>query len=179
MVYGKVTDNDGHPIPDASVQVWQTSEHGLYDLQADNAADMMDLRANFRTDGSGHYHFRTVRPLGYSIPMDGPVGEMVQSDQGQRAPKSAALLARIDTEHIHLAQTRAVRVHFGPVKARQLAGAFVDREEQPGRVEPGLRSSLGDIVARQPALLRVPRERGVVDSQQLGVVGGATVGAHV
>jgi catechol 1,2-dioxygenase/hydroxyquinol 1,2-dioxygenase len=40
---------------------------------------MMDLRANFRTDGSGHYHFRTVRPLGYSIPMDGPVGEMVQA----------------------------------------------------------------------------------------------------
>ena len=38
----------------------------------------MDLRANFRTDADGHYHFRTVRPLGYSIPMDGPVGEMVK-----------------------------------------------------------------------------------------------------
>ena len=79
VVHGKVTDNDGRPIPDALVQVWQTSEHGLYDLQADNAADMMDLRANFRTDAGGKYHFRTVRPLGYSIPMDGPVGAMVQA----------------------------------------------------------------------------------------------------
>jgi protocatechuate 3,4-dioxygenase beta subunit len=79
VVYGKVTDNDGNPIPDALVQVWQTSEHGLYDLQAENAADMMDLRANFRADRDGKYHFRTVRPLGYSIPMDGPVGDMVQA----------------------------------------------------------------------------------------------------
>ena len=27
----------------------------------------------------GRYYFRTVRPLGYSIPMDGPVGEMVKA----------------------------------------------------------------------------------------------------
>jgi hydroxyquinol 1,2-dioxygenase len=79
VVYGRVTDNDGKPIPGALVQVWQTSEHGLYDLQAENAADMMDLRANFRADADGRYHFRTVRPLGYSIPMDGPVGQMVQA----------------------------------------------------------------------------------------------------
>jgi protocatechuate 3,4-dioxygenase beta subunit len=78
VVYGRVTDNDGTPIPNALVQVWQTSEHGLYDLQAENAADVMDLRANFRTDQEGRYRFRTVRPLGYSIPMDGPVGELVR-----------------------------------------------------------------------------------------------------
>jgi hydroxyquinol 1,2-dioxygenase len=77
VLYGRVTDNDGAPIPNALVQVWQTSEHGLYDLQAENAAEVMDLRANFRTDAGGYYHFRTVRPLGYSIPMDGPVGAMV------------------------------------------------------------------------------------------------------
>jgi hydroxyquinol 1,2-dioxygenase len=78
VVYGRVTDNDGKPIPHALVQVWQTSEHGLYDLQA-NDAEKMDLRANFRCDEEGRYHFRTVRPLGYSIPMDGPVGQMVQA----------------------------------------------------------------------------------------------------
>src|ERR1700761_9070757 len=29
-VYGKVTDNDGAPIANALIQVWQTSERGLY-----------------------------------------------------------------------------------------------------------------------------------------------------
>jgi protocatechuate 3,4-dioxygenase beta subunit len=78
VLYGQVTDNDGVPIPHATVQVWQTSEHGLYDLQAVDHENM-DLRANFRCDDEGRYYFRTVRPLGYPIPMDGPVGKMVRA----------------------------------------------------------------------------------------------------
>ena len=77
VLYGKVTANDGTPLPNALVQVWQTNEHGLYDVQAHDDAHM-DMRGNFRTDAKGNYHFRTVRPLGYSIPMDGPVGRLVQ-----------------------------------------------------------------------------------------------------
>ena len=81
VVLWEVTGNDGKPIAGALMQVWQTSEHGLYDLQTQNRADGTDLRANFRTDAQGRYHFRTVRPLGYSIPMDGPVGEMVRAQK--------------------------------------------------------------------------------------------------
>jgi protocatechuate 3,4-dioxygenase beta subunit len=80
VMYGRVTGNDGTPIANALIQVWQTSEHGLYDLQT-LGLDGTDLRANFRTDADGRYHFRTVRPLGYSIPMDGPVGAMVRAQQ--------------------------------------------------------------------------------------------------
>jgi protocatechuate 3,4-dioxygenase beta subunit len=76
-IYGRVTDNDGAPIPDAVVEVWQTSERGLYDLQERDGSEM-DMRGLFRSDANGNYHFRTVRPLGYSIPMDGPVGELVK-----------------------------------------------------------------------------------------------------
>ena len=77
VLYGKITDNDGNPLPNALVQVWQTNEHGLYDVQAHDDAHM-DMRGNFRSDASGNYYFRTVRPKGYSIPMDGPVGKLVQ-----------------------------------------------------------------------------------------------------
>jgi protocatechuate 3,4-dioxygenase beta subunit len=77
-LYGQVTDNSGAPVPNALIQVWQTSERGLYDLQERNG-EAMDMRANFRADDQGRYHFRTVRPLGYSIPMDGPVGAMVRA----------------------------------------------------------------------------------------------------
>ena len=51
-------------------------------IDIDRLAGWLDgtgLRANFRTDADGRYWFRTVRPLGYSIPMDGPVGAMVRA----------------------------------------------------------------------------------------------------
>jgi protocatechuate 3,4-dioxygenase beta subunit len=85
IVYGKITDNDGKPLADALIQVWQTSERGLYDLQ-ERHGESMDMRGNFMTGADGTYHFRTVRPLGYSIPMDGPVGDMVklQNRHGMR-----------------------------------------------------------------------------------------------
>ena len=77
-MYGKVVDTAGNPIPHATVEIWQTDEHGLYDLQMDGGAQM-DMRGQVRCDAQGNYHFRTVRPLGYSIPLDGPVGRLVQA----------------------------------------------------------------------------------------------------
>jgi hydroxyquinol 1,2-dioxygenase len=85
VVYGNITDNDGKPLANALIQVWQTSERGLYDLQ-ERHGESMDMRGNFMTGPDGTYHFRSVRPLGYSIPMDGPVGDMVklQNRHGMR-----------------------------------------------------------------------------------------------
>jgi hydroxyquinol 1,2-dioxygenase len=80
IIHGQVTDTDGAPLPGALIQVWQTSERGLYDLQERNG-ESMDMRGNFRTDADGRYYFRTVRPKGYSIPMDGPVGDLVHAQK--------------------------------------------------------------------------------------------------
>jgi protocatechuate 3,4-dioxygenase beta subunit len=80
VVYGRVTGMDGKGVPDATVAVWQTNEHGVYDLQVQGGS-AMDMRGTFRTDADGNYFFRTVRPLGYSIPMDGPVGRLVKSQK--------------------------------------------------------------------------------------------------
>ena len=41
----------------------------------------MDCRGIFDTDAEGRYLLRTVRPLGYYIPLDGPVGGMVQAQK--------------------------------------------------------------------------------------------------
>jgi len=72
VVYGRVTNTDGAPLANALIQIWQTSARGLYDLQERNG-ESMDMRGTFLTGEDGTYYFRTVRPLGYSIPMDGPV----------------------------------------------------------------------------------------------------------
>jgi protocatechuate 3,4-dioxygenase beta subunit len=39
----------------------------------------MDLRGRFHTDDQGRYYCRAVAPLGYMIPMDGPVGDMIRA----------------------------------------------------------------------------------------------------
>jgi hydroxyquinol 1,2-dioxygenase len=75
----------------------QTSERGLYDLQERNG-ESMDMRGNFRTDDEGHYYFRTVRPMGYSIPMDGPVGELVQA-QGRHGMRPSHIHMLIGADH--------------------------------------------------------------------------------
>jgi protocatechuate 3,4-dioxygenase beta subunit len=79
VIYGKVTDIHGKGIPNASVEIWQTDEDGAYDLQKQDGVEVpvMDMRGTFHTDANGDYYLRTVLPLGYMIPMDGPVGAMV------------------------------------------------------------------------------------------------------
>jgi hydroxyquinol 1,2-dioxygenase len=85
VLYGRVTDTKGSPLPNASVEVWQTDEDGAYDLQRHDGTEM-DMRARFQTDAHGNYYFRTVPPLGYMIPLDGPVGALVlkQKRHGHR-----------------------------------------------------------------------------------------------
>ncbi len=84
VLWGRVTDVAGKPIANASVSVWQTGSHGLYDVQLEGAP--VDYRGVVDTDGDGRYWLRTVLPIGYSIPMDGPVGALAkaQSRHGMR-----------------------------------------------------------------------------------------------
>ena len=77
VLYGRVTNVKGKPLVDATVSVWQTSADGLYDIQENPSAT--DYRGVFFTDANGLYVVRTVKPRGYSIPMDGPVGAMVKA----------------------------------------------------------------------------------------------------
>ena len=39
----------------------------------------MNLRGKFMTDDDGHFSFRSVKPAGYPIPIDGPVGDLVRA----------------------------------------------------------------------------------------------------
>ena len=79
-VYGQVTDRSGKPVPNASIEVWQTDESGLYDLQQ-HGGDQMDMRGGFVCDALGKFHFRTTRSVDYPIPLDGPVGKLVEQQK--------------------------------------------------------------------------------------------------
>jgi hydroxyquinol 1,2-dioxygenase len=79
VLFGRVTDARGAPVAGAQVTVWQTAADGRYDIQ--NSIEEIDCRGIFRTDAEGRYLIRTVRPLGYYIPLDGPVGQMVMAQK--------------------------------------------------------------------------------------------------
>ena len=74
----QVVDSKGRSVAAAEVDVWQSSPEGLYENQ-DPAQAEMNLRGRFLTDGDGRFHFRSVKPAGYPIPVDGPVGELVRA----------------------------------------------------------------------------------------------------
>ncbi len=80
VFYGRVMDSTGKGIPHALVQVWEPDETGNYDLQKHDPS-VMDLRGCFRADSEGKYYFRGLCPLGYMIPMDGPVGDMIRAQK--------------------------------------------------------------------------------------------------
>jgi protocatechuate 3,4-dioxygenase beta subunit len=77
LVRGRVTDTSGHPIDGATLDVWQTAGNGLYDTQ-DPGQPPFNLRGVFVTGPDGSYEFRTVRPVSYPVPTDGPVGDLLR-----------------------------------------------------------------------------------------------------
>ncbi len=77
FVTAHVTDRDGRPVADAEVDVWHCSEEGYYENCDPTQADM-NLRGKFKTDATGTINFRSIKPIGYPIPVDGPVGDLLR-----------------------------------------------------------------------------------------------------
>jgi hydroxyquinol 1,2-dioxygenase len=73
-------DAAGKPIEGAEVDIWQSSPEGFYENQ-DPAQSDMNLRGKFITDAHGRIGFHSVKPAGYPIPIDGPVGEFLRAQR--------------------------------------------------------------------------------------------------
>lgn len=136
FVTARVRDPQGRPVADAEVDVWQASSEGFYENQDPAQADM-NLRGKFATDADGRISFRSVKPAGYPIPVNGPVGELLRA-QGRHNLRPA---------HIHLLifkpgyKTQFSQVYssddpnletdvqFGVTEA--LIGRYVRHEDEP------------------------------------------------
>src|SRR4051794_9082486 len=74
-VSGRVLSVAGKPIPGAVLDIWQAKADGIYDLQTGGE---FELRGRVKANDKGEYAFKSYKPKFYSIPMDGPVGKLVQ-----------------------------------------------------------------------------------------------------
>ena len=82
-------DRAGKPIAGAEVDVWHSSTEGFYENQDPVQADM-NLRGKFTTDANGYISFRSIKPAGYPIPIDGPTGDLLRA-QGRHNMRPAHL----------------------------------------------------------------------------------------
>jgi catechol 1,2-dioxygenase len=78
LVRGRVRDLQGRALEGVAIEVWQASPVGLYENQ-DPEQPEHNLRGRFETDPEGRFHFHTVKPAGYPVPMDGPCGELLRA----------------------------------------------------------------------------------------------------
>ncbi len=80
VIRGTVTDSDGTPIEGAILDCWQNATHGFYAVQQPEEQTPENLRGIYHTDAVGEYEIRTVRPVPYPIPYDGPVGQLLKAN---------------------------------------------------------------------------------------------------
>ncbi len=73
---GTIRDIEGKPVAGARLDLWQADGDGMYESQLGKEEPF--LRAIFRTGPDGKYAIRTIAPPGYSIPMDGTVGDLLK-----------------------------------------------------------------------------------------------------
>jgi catechol 1,2-dioxygenase len=78
LVRGRVVDVHGNALAGAVLDVWQTAENGMYSGQ-DTEQPFGNLRGRYRTDADGCFAIRTIVPVAYPIPTDGPVGRMLDA----------------------------------------------------------------------------------------------------
>ncbi|SDW88738.1 dioxygenase family protein [Roseicitreum antarcticum] len=92
-----VVDLDARPVPHAQIEVWQANADGIYENQAPDQQPEFNLRGIFRANALGRATIRTVRPAGYAVPGDGPVGQLM----------ARLAISLIRPAHIHVRITAA------------------------------------------------------------------------
>ena len=76
VMRGRVVGEDGQPVRGALVEVWHANHLGNYS-HFDKSQPEFNLRRSIRTDENGTYSFRSVVPIGYSVPPEGKTQQLL------------------------------------------------------------------------------------------------------
>ncbi len=137
LVTGVVTGTGDRPLADAVVDVWQTAPNGRYDVQ-DPEQPRYNLRGRFRTGADGRFSFRSVRPVSYPIPDDGPVGRLLRAT-GRHPWRAAHIHAIVSAPGHHTVTTTIFDVEDAYVDSDTVFGV------KPGRTRAFERDADGGL----------------------------------
>ncbi|MGV2287937.1 catechol 1,2-dioxygenase [Trinickia sp. YCB016] len=76
VMRGRVVAEDGTPVGGALVEVWHANHLGNYSY-FDASQPEFNLRRSIRTNADGTYSFRSVVPIGYSVPPQGKTQQLL------------------------------------------------------------------------------------------------------
>jgi protocatechuate 3,4-dioxygenase beta subunit len=97
VLRGRVLSTGGDPVSGAVVDVWLAASTGLYAVQQPDVQGRDNLRGRYRTNDDGRFEIRTVRPVPYPIPNDGPVGQLLAAT-GRHPMRAAHIHAIVTAE---------------------------------------------------------------------------------
>jgi hydroxyquinol 1,2-dioxygenase len=80
VVRGIVTDVDGQPLEGVVLDCWQNASNRFYAVQQPGIQSADNLRGVYRTRADGTYEIRSIRPVPYPIPDDGPAGDLLKKN---------------------------------------------------------------------------------------------------
>jgi hydroxyquinol 1,2-dioxygenase len=123
FVTGTVRGLDGRPIAGALLDLWQTDGEGLYEEQRRTVEPWM--RGIYHTQADGSYSVRTVAPISYTIPMDGPIGALMEKTD----------MSHMRPAHIHFALS-APGYHTLVTHLFQEGDDYIDNDVVYGVKEP-------------------------------------------
>ena len=146
----RITDPRGAPLAEVEVDIWQSSPVGLYENQDPTQVDM-NLRGRFMTDADGRFWFRSVKPAGYPVPTDGPVGDLLRAQRRHEFRPA----------HLHV-------MAYKPGWKTLITQVFVDGDERlRSDVVFGVTRHLPTARRRRGAALRVARRTLVLAASYL------------
>lgn len=97
ILRGQVLSESGEPISGALIDAWQNAATGFYAVQQPDVQPPTNLRGRYLTNDKGEFEIRTVRPVPYPIPADGPVGKLLR-DTGRHEWRAAHIHIKVSAD---------------------------------------------------------------------------------
>lgn len=153
IMHGTVSGADGQPIPNATVEVWHANTKGFYShFDPTGEQQPFNMRRTIVTDAQGRYKFRSIVPVGYGCPPDGPTQALL-NQLGRHGNRPAHIHFFVSAEG-HRKLTTQINIDGDPLVFDDFAYAtreglvppLVERTDAASIQANGLKGPFAEIV---------------------------------